>query len=112
MNITKSDIIQTISRESGIDRIETEIIINGFISEIQRALKNGNEVEIRGLGSFRIIDREPRKARNPKTGETIQLPKRKIPRIKPSKEIRKMLLDYGKKKDNEQQHTPTLTERI
>lgn len=91
MNVTKSDLIQAISKASGIDRTETEIIINGFIAEIQQALKRGDEVEIRGLGSFRIIEREPRKARNPKTGEIIQLPKRRVPRIKPSKELRQLL---------------------
>lgn len=95
MNITKSDIIQKITDDSGITRIETEIVINGFISAVQQALKEGHEVEIRGLGSFRIIDREPRKARNPKTGETVFLPQRRTPRIKPSSELRKILQEPG-----------------
>jgi nucleoid DNA-binding protein len=91
MNVTKSDLIDTISEASGITRIETETVVNGFISAIQQAMKDGYDVEIRGLGSFRIIGREPRKARNPKTGEIIFLPKRRTPRIKPSKELRKIL---------------------
>ncbi len=98
MNITKSDIIETISEASGITRIETETVVNGFISAIQQALKEGNEVEIRGLGSFRIINREPRKARNPKSGETVFLPRRRTPRIKPSSELRKILKDTERKK--------------
>ena len=93
MNITKSNIIQKISDASGITRIETETVINGFISAIQQSMKSGHDVEIRGLGSFRIIVREPRKARNPKTGEIIFLPKRRTPRIKPSSELRKILLE-------------------
>lgn len=89
MNITKADIIGKITEAVGLTKIETEAVINGFIVVINEALKNGQEVEIRGLGSFRIIEREPRLARNPKTGEMIQLPKRRVPQFRPSKDLKK-----------------------
>lgn len=89
MNITKAEIISRISEAVGLTRIETEAVINAFIVVINDALKKGQEVEIRGLGSFRIIEREPRLARNPKTGEKIQLPRRRVPQFRPSKDLRK-----------------------
>ncbi|MBX7151629.1 HU family DNA-binding protein [bacterium] len=87
--MTKADIIGKITEAVGLTKIETEAVINGFIVVINEALKNGQEVEIRGLGSFRIIEREPRLARNPKTGEMIQLPKRRVPQFRPSKDLKK-----------------------
>lgn len=89
MNLTKADLIQQISEAIGLQRIETEAVLNAFIYFINDALKKGNEVEIRGLGSFRIIEREPRLARNPKTGEKIQLPKRRSPQFRPSKDLKR-----------------------
>lgn len=89
MNVTKAEIVSTVAEAVGMTKIETEAVINGFIYAIHQALKNGKEVEIRGLGSLRIIDREPRKARNPKTGATIHLPKRRVPQFRPSKDLRK-----------------------
>jgi nucleoid DNA-binding protein len=88
-NLTKADIIQRISEAVGLQKIETEAVINGFIYVINDALKNGQEVEIRGLGSFRIIEREPRLARNPKTGKVVALPKRRVPQFRPSKDLKK-----------------------
>jgi nucleoid DNA-binding protein len=98
MNLTKAEIVSKISEGVGLTRIETEAVVNGFIAVINEALKNGQEVEIRGLGSFRIIERQPRIARNPKTGGKIQLPKRRVPQFRPSKDLRKAVNpNHGKK---------------
>lgn len=91
--MTKAEIISIIATATGLTKIETEAVINGFISTIQNSLRNGEEIEIRGLGSFRIIDREPRLARNPKTGDKIRLPKRKVPVFRPSKYLKKAVND-------------------
>lgn len=96
MNITKADLVNKISEAVGLRRIETEAVINGFIVMINQSLREGHEVEIRGLGSFRIIDRKPRLARNPKTGEKIQLPKRRVPQFKPSRDMRKSVNQSAK----------------
>lgn len=96
MNITKADLVNKISEAVGLRRIETEAVINGFIVMINQSLREGHEVEIRGLGSFRIIDRNPRLARNPKTGEKIQLPKRRVPQFKPSRDMRKSVNQSAK----------------
>lgn len=89
MNLTKAEIVSKVAVAVGLTKIETEAVINGFIVAINESLKNGHEIEIRGLGSFRIIERQPRLARNPKTGGKVQLPKRRVPQFRPSKDLRK-----------------------
>ena len=64
---------------------DIEIIIEVFCETIQKALVNGTKVEIRGFGSFCIRDRKSIRARNPKSGESIELPKRSIPYFRASK---------------------------
>ena len=91
--MTKSQIISKISNATGISKKETEIVVEGFIGTIIECLKENNSIEIRGFGTFKNKEREARIARNPKTGESIQLKKRFIPYFKISKEFKKIVLD-------------------
>ncbi|MGB9696708.1 MAG: HU family DNA-binding protein [Ignavibacteria bacterium] len=91
--MTRAQIAAKISEATGISKKETEIIIEGFISTIIECLSNNDSIEIRGFGTFKNVVREPRKARNPKTGETIELKKRYIPKFKVSKEFKKIVQD-------------------
>jgi len=87
--MTRAQIAAKISEATGISKKETEIVIEGFISTVIECLQSNESIEIRGFGTFKNIIREPRKARNPKTGETINLNKRYIPKFKVSKEFKK-----------------------
>ena len=89
--MTRAQIAAEISEATGISKKETEIVIEGFISTVIECLKKNVSIEIRGFGTFKNIVREPRKARNPKTGETIDLAKRFIPKFKVSKEFKKVV---------------------
>ncbi len=91
--MTKAQIVAKISDATGISKKEVEIIIEGFIGIIIDCLKNDDSIEIRGFGTFKNKKREARKARNPKTGEVIDLKKRYIPYFKVSKEFKKAVLD-------------------
>jgi len=91
--MTKAQIISQISEATGISKKETEIVVEGFISVIIDSLKKNETIEIRGFGTFKNKVRNPRMARNPKTGETIELKKRYIPFFKISKEFKKIVLD-------------------
>ena len=75
------------------DRKETEIVVEGFISCIIECLKENGNIEIRGFGTFKNNVKEPRTARNPRTGESISLGKRFIPMFKVSKEFKKTVQD-------------------
>jgi nucleoid DNA-binding protein len=91
--MTKSQIVAKISDATGISKKETEIIVEGFIGVIIECLKSNDSIEIRGFGTFRNKVREARVARNPRTGESIELNKRYIPYFKISKEFKKIVMD-------------------
>lgn len=91
--MTKAQIISQISEATGISKKETEIVVEGFISVIIECMRKNDAIEIRGFGTFKNKVRNPRMARNPKTGEIIELKKRYIPFFKISKEFKKLVLD-------------------
>ncbi len=82
--VTKADIIDRVANATGLTKVETEIVINGIMNTIISALENNKRVELRGFGTFGVKKRDPRKARNPGTGETVYLPERYVPTFKPS----------------------------
>lgn len=91
--MTRAQIAAKISDATGLSKKETEIVVEGFISCVIEALKDNETIEIRGFGTFKNNVKEPRVARNPKTGEQIQLGKRFIPMFKVSKEFKKAVQD-------------------
>lgn len=91
--MTRAQIAAKISEATGLSKKETEIVVEGFISCIIESLQNNESVEIRGFGTFKNNVKNPRIARNPKTGERISLSKRFIPMFKVSKEFKKIVQD-------------------
>ena len=89
--MTKADLIDEVSRVSSLTKKETELIVNTVFDNITDALAKGDKVELRGFGSFRIRHRGSRLGRNPKTGDQVKVPSKKIPYFKPGKELRELL---------------------
>ena len=86
--MTKADIIERIADGTGLTKIETEAVVNGFIATVIKALTQGDGVELRGFGSFRAQHRAARTARNPRTGEVVEIEARYVPVFKASKDFR------------------------
>lgn len=86
--MTKSDIIERIATGTGMTRIETEAVINGFISCVSEALESGEGIELRGFGTFHVKHRQARKARNPRTNEEVPVAARYMPMFRPSRSLR------------------------
>lgn len=86
--MTKADLIDEVSRAVELGRKDSEVIVETMLGSIVRALRNEDKIEIRGFGSFRTRQRNPRIGRNPKTGEQVQVPAKKVPYFKPSKELK------------------------
>lgn len=86
--MTKADLIDEVSRAVELGRKDSEVIVETMLESIVRALRNEDKIEIRGFGSFRTRQRNPRIGRNPKTGEQVQVPAKKVPYFKPSKELK------------------------
>ncbi|MEX0773424.1 MAG: HU family DNA-binding protein [Balneolales bacterium] len=87
--MTKSDIVDTISSSTGITKLETEAVVNGFLSTVIDAMKKGETIELRGFGSFKVVKRARRVARNPKTNEEVIVPEQYVPVLKISKEFKR-----------------------
>ena len=86
--MTKADLIEEVSRLAELTRKDSEVIVETIFGSIVRSLHVGDKIEIRGFGSFRTRQRKPRVGRNPKTGERVEVPAKKIPFFKPSKELK------------------------
>jgi integration host factor subunit beta len=89
--MTKADLIEKISRDLDMTRKDSEMIIEAIFDSVVRALRAGDKAEIRGLGSFRTRQRQPRVGRNPKTGERVEVPAKRVPYFKPSKELKELV---------------------
>ena len=86
--LTKADLIGEVERIAELKRTESETVVETIFESIIAALQKGEKIEIRGFGSFRTRQRRGRVGRNPKTGEKVEVPAKKIPFFKPSKELK------------------------
>ena len=86
--MTKADLIEEVSRLAELTRKDSEVIVDTIFDSVVRSLRVGDKIEIRGFGSFRTRQRKPRVGRNPKTGDRVEVPAKKIPFFKPSKELK------------------------
>jgi len=92
--MTKSALIEKIAekvKELNLTKKQTETVVETVFESVKEALAKGDRVEIRGFGNFRLRHRRFRKARNPKTGESVNVPPKKVPYFKVGKELREMV---------------------
>ena len=85
--MNKNDLIKSIAQSAQISRATAEMGLNGLLSALEAAMKEGQRVTLVGFGSFSVVDRAPRTGRNPKTGETVPIPSRRVVRFRPGKEL-------------------------
>jgi integration host factor subunit beta len=90
--MTKAELIDKISEKKlSLTRKQVEVVVNTVLDGIKDALSRDDKVEIRGFGSFRIRHRRAKEGRNPKTGEAVSVPPKKVPFFKAGKEMREMV---------------------
>src|SRR5260370_31049442 len=80
-----------VAKRLDITQVQSGIIVEAALKSVVSALQSGQEVEIRGFGSFRFRNRAPRKGRNPKTGEKVDVPPKNIPYFKMGRELKLLL---------------------
>ena len=90
-HMTKAELIEEVSRVVEMTRKDSEVIVEAIFDSIVRSLRGGDKIEIRGFGSFRTRERQPRVGRNPKTGTRVDVPAKRIPYFKPSKELKDLV---------------------
>jgi integration host factor subunit beta len=87
--MTKSELIEAIAaRQTQLSTKDVELAVKTILEHMSEALSEGGRIEIRGFGSFSLHYREPRRGRNPKTGDTVFLEGKHVPHFKPGKELR------------------------
>jgi len=89
--MTKAELIEEVSRAVEMTRKDSEVIVEAIFDSVVRALHSGDRIEIRGFGSFRTHQRQPRVGRNPKTGARVEVPAKRVPSFKPSKELKDLV---------------------
>jgi integration host factor subunit beta len=89
--MTKADLIEEVSRAVEMSRKDSEVIVETIMDSIVRALRSSDKIEIRGFGSFRTRERRSRVGRNPKTGARVEVPPKRVPYFKPSKELKDLI---------------------
>lgn len=93
--MTKADLVEEVSRVSDLTKKHSEAIVDTVFQSIVEALHRGEKIELRGFGSFRLRQRESRKGRNPKTGDRVDVPPKKVPYFKPGKDLKDLINRAG-----------------
>ena len=86
--MTKADIVNQIAEATGLTKTDTAAVVEGFLASVTSAMQQGEHIEIRGFGTFKVVTRASRTGRNPKTGDVVKIPQRPVPVFKPSRELR------------------------
>ena len=89
--MTKADLVEKIAVQVELSKKDSEIVVNTVFRSIIDALTDGDKVELRGFGSFRTRKRQSRTGRNPKTGDKVEVPEKKVPFFKPGKNLKKLV---------------------
>ncbi len=90
--MTKSDLVQKLSEQvTTLTKKECEVIVDTVFGNMKDALQRGEKIEIRGFGSFTVRVRRAKEGRNPKTGEKVSIPEKRIPFFKVGKELRELV---------------------
>jgi len=102
-NVTKKDIVEEIAMRTGLTQVDTKIVVECFLDAIAKSLIEGNNIEIRGFGRFKVKEKKGRMARNPRTGEPVEVKPGIKPTFEPSKEL-KIFLNHNLNQNGEDEH--------
>jgi len=89
--MTKAEIVEDIANKTGLTKKDVATAMDQFLESVSTALVDGKHFEIRGFGTFKVKHRKARMARNPRTGEAVPVPDRKVPVFKVSKELKDLV---------------------
>jgi integration host factor subunit beta len=89
--MTKADLVEEVAKAVDVPKKDAERIVKTVFESVTNALHRGEKIELRGFGSFRLRERKARIGRNPKTGETVNVPSKKVPYFKAGKELKELI---------------------
>ncbi|MDO4769906.1 MAG: integration host factor subunit beta [Brachymonas sp.] len=92
--MTRSDLVDALAAQfNQLPHRDAEMVVKTILDSMAEALANGHRIEIRGFGSFTISHRPARTGRNPRSGEAVHIPEKRVPHFKPGKALREAV-DY------------------
>jgi len=91
--MTKADLVEKMSTETGVSKSHAAAVVEELLKAVCRALTEGQHLEIRGFGTFKVRERRARRARNPRSGTEVSVPAKLVPLFKPSKELKAMVVE-------------------
>ncbi len=86
--MTKADLVEKVASEAEMTKKDAEQLVEIIFESIIDSLNNGEKIELRGFGSFRVRERNARQGRNPKTGAAVKIPAKRVAYFKPGKELK------------------------
>lgn len=89
--MTKAELVDEVALAAKLTKKESEVIVDEVFKNIIQTLNRGEKIELRGFGSFRVRQRRARRGRNPKTGDPVDIPAKRVPYFKPGKELKEMI---------------------
>ena len=91
--MTKADLVNDVSNAAELTKKDAERLVEIVFESIIDSLNRGEKIELRGFGSFRVRERGARRGRNPKTGDPVSIPAKRVPYFKPGKELKELIND-------------------
>src|SRR5882762_1194597 len=91
--MTKAELVEDVARAAELTKKDAERLVEIVFESIIETLNRGEKIELRGFGSFRVRERGSRRGRNPKTGDPVNIPAKRVPYFKPGKELKELIND-------------------
>ena len=88
MTLTKSDIVEDLNNEIGLNKREAKELVDSLFDNIKNKLEKGEEVKLSGVGNFQLKNKSPRPGRNPRTGEDVEITARKVVTFKSGQKLK------------------------
>jgi integration host factor subunit beta len=89
--MTKADLVERVAKDAELTKKDAEQLVEIVFDSIVASLNEGQKIELRGFGSFRVRQRNARSGRNPKTGEPVEIPAKRVAYFKPGKELKELI---------------------
>lgn len=89
--MTKAELVEDVARAAELTKKDAERLVEIVFESIIETLNQGEKIELRGFGSFRVRERGARRGRNPKTGDPVNIPAKRVPYFKPGKELKELI---------------------
>jgi integration host factor subunit beta len=93
--MTKAELVEDVARAAELTKKDAERLVEIVFESIIETLNHGEKIELRGFGSFRVRERGARRGRNPKTGDPVDIPAKRVPYFKPGKELKELINEDG-----------------